>query len=405
MHSFFDIEGLLKTKKEDGQVMKQVMRHVVSWVNPQASEVLYRSESNKPLCREDLKPALRRGPRSSEMSGEDEEDQVEAESKTLERLVLDSVVRDLDFFKSPATQAALGVFPSGGEEDSYAERFVEEPWEEILHYVQEVLGPRFRPAWRASPRTGVTGERRRPCSITRSLGALALKIPEIACNPALSSQKASEELCQAIDEAVGKWAARRSAAALEDAGQTWGGAALKAIQEAQGRYGKYLVADDRVDDVTVSGAAVAVGEGKARGQDMREERGSPSAPQSGLSPATTRPLPRELIGQGRAELGRAADGETRHKGRVAGVVEETVPMGPPLERPIWTDRGRRNGDVKAPTKQTQQRRQKNLQFRKAAREGLPSIGDMLAGLSGGNGHSNGNAGQTTRRWEGLPVAR
>lgn len=56
---------------------------------------------------------------------------------------------------------------------------------------------------------------------TRSPGALASNISEVVGNPALSSQEASEELCQVIDEAVGKWVARRCRAALEDARRTW----------------------------------------------------------------------------------------------------------------------------------------------------------------------------------------
>lgn len=75
---FPDVEGLLKTKKEDGQVMKRVMQHVISWVNATPIEVSYSSESNKPLCREDLKPALRRT-YDAEMSDDDGEERAEAE--------------------------------------------------------------------------------------------------------------------------------------------------------------------------------------------------------------------------------------------------------------------------------------------------------------------------------------
>lgn len=387
---FPDIEGLFRIKKEDGQVMKQVMRHVVSWVNPQPSEVSYQSESNKPLCREDLKPALRREIRHSGMREEDRESQVEAESKTLERLVLDTVQRSMDFFKSPATQAALKLFPTGDEEDRYAERFEEEPWEEILHYVQEVLGPRFRPPWRVAPRMDVGGGKMATSRITRSLGALASNIPEVAGNPALSSQEASEELCQVIDEAVGKWVARRCGAALEDARQTWSETALRTMKEAKGRHESYLSGDDGA----VSRAADPLEEETQLAQrDKRKERGRPSrTPELGSSPGG-------LIGQGRAERRKASE---NNKDRVASVVGEPRPMAPQHELPISTNREAHCRSLGTTAKQLQPTRQ-SLQLRKAARQKLPPIANMLADLSGSN--ACGDAKQGTRRWEGLPVAR
>ncbi|KID80877.1 hypothetical protein MGU_11700 [Metarhizium guizhouense ARSEF 977] len=49
--SFPDVEGFLKTKKDEGQIMRRVMEHVVRWVNGSPYEVVDNRDNNKPLLR------------------------------------------------------------------------------------------------------------------------------------------------------------------------------------------------------------------------------------------------------------------------------------------------------------------------------------------------------------------
>ncbi|KAL6366314.1 hypothetical protein LRP88_00062 [Fusarium phalaenopsidis] len=56
---FPDVQPLLRIKKEEGEVMAQVMDHVVRWVNTQPADIIGLHENNKPLRREDLVPAIK----------------------------------------------------------------------------------------------------------------------------------------------------------------------------------------------------------------------------------------------------------------------------------------------------------------------------------------------------------
>lgn len=248
---FRDVQGLLRTTKDEGRIMMQVMMHVVAWLNPNPTVVTDRRENNKPLLREDLKPALRREPSNGGTHGgtrevSTEDAAVESESIALERRVLDDVRDEMAFFKSPTAKTSLGVFPDD-DEDGYGERFIDLPWKLVLFDVQDMLGPRFRPPWKnpVEEGSGTKADGRKPASsITRSIGALTRTIPEVAGNPALSSQEASQELCAAIDEAVVRWAARRCREALgagpADAGRVWSVDALRSIETTRSRYESLL---------------------------------------------------------------------------------------------------------------------------------------------------------------------
>ena len=56
---FVDVQSLLRTSKEDGRVMVQVLSHVVAWLNPDPTRVHDKRDNNKPPLWKDLVPGLR----------------------------------------------------------------------------------------------------------------------------------------------------------------------------------------------------------------------------------------------------------------------------------------------------------------------------------------------------------
>ncbi|MGH7963168.1 MAG: hypothetical protein ACRERD_15285 [Candidatus Binatia bacterium] len=217
-----DIEGLLRARKQEGKVMMRVMEHVVRWVNPEPREDVHNQDSNKPLLREDLKPALRQNAlrRDHDQTGvyrsssNELERQVEEDSIAVERLVLTSVRRNMEAFSTPAGQALLDAFPKTAGR-RYAERFRDEAWRAVLNAVQGIIfSSGFEPLWEgaaaADPsRVGEKGEDRTVSAITQSLTTLVAKIPEVQQCPELSSRDAACELQEAIDEAITRWVQKR----------------------------------------------------------------------------------------------------------------------------------------------------------------------------------------------------
>ncbi|KAF7561207.1 hypothetical protein G7046_g2927 [Stylonectria norvegica] len=212
---FPDVQRLLKTTKEEGKIMMQVMTHVVAWVNPRPAVVMDRRENNKPLIREDLIPVLKFTTGLHWKAGGDnvssEDSLLEQRSIDLERRVLVAVGDGMALFKTPAAKASLEVFPTDHEND-YGQRFTTEPWKIVLEQVEQVLGPRTRSLLTfALPRHEIveTRARRATSSMTRAICALLPLIPEVVSNPGLNNSPAYEDLGASIDEAVMQWAARR----------------------------------------------------------------------------------------------------------------------------------------------------------------------------------------------------
>ncbi|RTE68358.1 hypothetical protein BHE90_017263 [Fusarium euwallaceae] len=267
---FPDVQPLLRIKKEEGEVMAQVMDHVVRWVNTQPADIIGLHENNKPLRREDLVPAIKslkataygddwwtRLREDDDVDGADDvASWLDLRSRTLERQVLDYVRSHMTEFRDPSTKHYLDLMPEEHYEQ-YAERFsTGDLWMGLFHIVQHAVGPAFRPVWEDSipERIGAddaihqpqTEMRHRPpaSAITRAICSQLGNIPEVKENPALRGVYASSELGAYIDHAVLAWASDRCRRAVEsnesDEGNPWSGEALQAIQAAYQGYERIL---------------------------------------------------------------------------------------------------------------------------------------------------------------------
>lgn len=244
---FADIHRLLRTNRDEGQIMMRVMAHVVSWLNPNPTWVANR-ENNKPPLRKDLVPALgqvsphnatpaaRLATRAAgpdvDVGGEaDDADagvdkRAEECSILLEHRVLEFVRDSMAAFKNPVARAYLDQFPTGRDDADYAERFSDDFWSRLLDMVCDVAGPRLGATWRAlaSATSSTTPGRqggqdapthKAPSAITRALCTLLPQVPDVVRNPALNNKVASAELGAAIDEAVVGWVVRRCRLGLD----------------------------------------------------------------------------------------------------------------------------------------------------------------------------------------------
>ncbi|KAJ9413916.1 hypothetical protein QL093DRAFT_2569888 [Fusarium oxysporum] len=259
-------DALLKIKKEEGEVMAQVIDHVVRWVNTQPADIVDTHENNKPLRRQDLIPAIEglmvtthgddwwaRRREDGDVDGADDmASWLDLRSRTLERQVLDYVRSHMTEFRDPSTKHYLDLMPEEHDEH-YAERFsTGDLWTGLFHIVQHALGPAFRPVWEnsISERVGADNAIHQPRSemrhrppasaITRAICSQLGNIPEVKENPALRGVYASNELGAYIDHAVLSWASDRCRKAVEnnesDEGHPWSSEALRAIQAAYQGY-------------------------------------------------------------------------------------------------------------------------------------------------------------------------
>ncbi|EXA30946.1 hypothetical protein FOVG_17723 [Fusarium oxysporum f. sp. pisi HDV247] len=267
---FPDVQPLLRIKKEEGEIMTQVMDHVVRWVNTQPADIIGLHENNKPLRRDDLIPAIKRLMTTAygddwwaqlrEDDGVDGTDDVaswlDLRSRTLERQVLDYVRSHMTEFRDPSTKHYLDLMPEEHDEH-YAERFsTGDLWTGLFHIVQHAVGPAFRPVWEdsISQRVGANDGVHQPQSemrhkppasaITRAICSQLGNIPEVKENPALRGVYASSELGAYINHAVLSWALGRCRRAVEnnesDDGEPWSIEELQTIQVAYQGYDKML---------------------------------------------------------------------------------------------------------------------------------------------------------------------
>ncbi|KAJ9412801.1 hypothetical protein QL093DRAFT_2595038 [Fusarium oxysporum] len=244
---FPDVQPLLKIKKEEGEVMAQVIDHVVRWVNTQPADIVDTHENNKPLRRQDLIPAIEglmvtthgddwwaRRREDGDVDGADDmASWLDLRSRTLERQVLDYVRSHMTEFRDPSTKHYLDLMPEEHDEH-YAERFsTGDLWTGLFHIVQHALGPAFRPVWEnsISERVGADNAIHQPRSemrhrppasaITRAICSQLGNIPEVKENPALRGVYASNELVENNES---------------DEGHPWSSEALRAIQAAYQGY-------------------------------------------------------------------------------------------------------------------------------------------------------------------------
>lgn len=267
---FPDVQPLLRIKKEEGEVMAQVMDHVVRWVNAQPAEIVGLHENNKPLRRDDLIPAIKSLMATAygddwwaQLRADDDVDGaddvaswLDLRSRTLERQVLDYVRSHMTKFRDPSTKHYIDLMPEEHDE-RYADRFrTGDLWMGLFHIVQHAVGPAFRPVWEdsISERVGANNGIHQPQSemrhkspasaITRAICSQLGNIPEVKENPALRGVHASSELGAYIDHAVLAWASDQCRKAVEnnesDNGDPWSSEALRTIQVAYQGYKEIL---------------------------------------------------------------------------------------------------------------------------------------------------------------------
>lgn len=206
--------------------MMQVLTHVVAWLNPNPTVIIDKRQNNKPLIREDLKPAIRErqltllirdgnsnsGINTRTMGKEEQSAQLETLSIQLEKAVLDAVRDQMASLKSVATKDSLSIFPND-DKDGYQKRFANKPWKKVLDTVEEIIGPVFASSLLPTTfqTTGDATNHGQPMSkITREICARVLEISEVAQNPALQCPEAYQELSASIDQAVLQWTLRWS---------------------------------------------------------------------------------------------------------------------------------------------------------------------------------------------------
>ncbi|KAG9249376.1 uncharacterized protein F5Z01DRAFT_641249 [Emericellopsis atlantica] len=159
---FPNIRRVLQISKEDGGILRQVLGHVILWLNPEATALSDSRRINKPLLREDIKPALARlrPLEREEISATDASDlsdsadtrrskHTDTLSIDLERQVLALARTRIHELKEPSAQATLVPFPDAEAlaSPSYADRFRQPFWSALLSLVREFTRSNVRPDW------------------------------------------------------------------------------------------------------------------------------------------------------------------------------------------------------------------------------------------------------------------
>ena len=235
--TFPDVRALLRTSKEEGRMMIQVLTHVVIWLNPKPTAVLDRRRKNKKLLREDLVTELEwlRPTGSVESS--------EALSVQLEREVLDFTRQRIGELKTPAVGDFLEVMPDPAADDHarYAARFEWDFWRRLLALVKKLVGDEYQPWWTAKSSEGQAAQgKTEPSNLARKLSDLIKFVPEVAENPALNGEDAIEEFASGIDEFAARWAMTRGQKALSEGMMSLTPEEKGLIASATERYGKHI---------------------------------------------------------------------------------------------------------------------------------------------------------------------
>ncbi|KAL3954478.1 hypothetical protein ACCO45_010041 [Purpureocillium lilacinum] len=138
-----------------GRVLFQVMDHVVNWLNPKRTIIVDRRSNTKPLLRVDLEPVLdyytltrlREAEKRVKIFHASAAPQLPRESASvlLQQEVLEHVLGHLAAFNAPKMRHYL----KDGDpvDDSYAARFRENTWADVLKIVRWYVGSDFRPMW------------------------------------------------------------------------------------------------------------------------------------------------------------------------------------------------------------------------------------------------------------------
>lgn len=227
------MQSLLRTSKEDGRVMVQVLSHVVAWLNPDPTRVHDKRDNNKPPLWKDLVPGLQACSEEQIRSGAgrlwtegDAPSGAEGAARLLQQEVLEFVRDNTAAFKGASTKQHLDRLPEAAGEPLYAQRFLDQTsWGRVLTIVRQYVGADFQPTWATSGSPGRAFSDKPLSDLTRAICAASRAAPEVACNPALSTRHALEAPGTLIDETVLRWAAQQCEQAPEKrsdpAGRTW----------------------------------------------------------------------------------------------------------------------------------------------------------------------------------------
>lgn len=220
-HSFFDIQALLKTTKQEGKLMSMVVSHVCQWLNKEPTKVADR-ENNKPLLRKDLVPGL------NQKYGAE----AEGKSIVLQQLLLDYVRGHTKDFTGTAIDHYLHEFPDTAEE-KYIVRFEHTGWQSLLSLVLDFAGPHLQhPCMVRFNSEGPSTTNLIPSStIVQIAEGLVRHIPELTQNPALQTASAAQSLGKRIQPVIAQWISQQCVEALERYGEHWQGPAIRVVQE------------------------------------------------------------------------------------------------------------------------------------------------------------------------------
>ena len=226
---FVDVHSSLKTTKQDGKVMSTVITHVGQWMNRQPTKVNER-ESNKPLLRMDLLPAL-----------QNKYENADERSIELQEQVLQYVLHHAKEFTSPAVEPYLNEYP-GPIGDAYTTRFTYGMWRDVLVLVREFAGPHLQcPCMLPFNSKDPQAIRPTPASaMTETICDFVCRVPEIANNPALQHKEAREELYKTLQPLLLSWAAKQCTTALVSHAETWQPSMIQLVAAERAKYDALL---------------------------------------------------------------------------------------------------------------------------------------------------------------------
>lgn len=224
---FPDVHTMLATSKQEGKMMSTIMSHVGYWLNGEPAKVGER-ENNKPPLRKDFLSAL------EERYGSDN---AEKQSIILERMILTHVQKHAADFTNATTESYLKQYPTAGV-DLYKERFEHGPWKDLLVMVHRMVGPHFQneavSQFNSQDPEGIYSK---PTStITQAMCKFALRIPEIAQNPALQDKIALTALHEKISPLVTEWALEQCKHALTNDNQKWAPSTVELLKAEVTKY-------------------------------------------------------------------------------------------------------------------------------------------------------------------------
>lgn len=140
IREFPNITKFMRMPKAEGEVMAEVMRHVVEWLNPNPTVIVNRQRSNKPQLWQDLIPAVGTYLSKCDASQEGYTDEmVSKHCRIVEDAVMTTVRKHIPFFTKPDGKETLKKHLKD-DPTYYEDRFSQyEAWNEL----NEVVGNIF----------------------------------------------------------------------------------------------------------------------------------------------------------------------------------------------------------------------------------------------------------------------